>query len=303
MAFRSGGRVLHNSGTSMVETIRYILEGTQANFDDLVLRNSRSGLVVVDFWAPWVGPSLRQRELLMRVARQFDGRFLLVTINTDDHPELARRLNIRSLPLFKLFRQGREIESYHGVQPEADYPRIFERHLGGDADPLIGQALRYWQSGKLEWALAELAEAAVQSPEVPRYPELMVKLLMREGRHDDAAAILDALPDGLRENEALRSLHAHLSIIRAGTADADPDALRERLADTDDPDLRFQLASRLVVLDRYEEALEEFLYLARHRADYREDLARRCMLALFTLLGEQEKVLTRFRSALFQLEH
>ncbi|MES9927211.1 MAG: thioredoxin domain-containing protein, partial [Candidatus Thiodiazotropha sp. 6PDIVS] len=58
----------------------YILEGSRENFDRLVLENSKRGLVVVDFWAPWAGPSLRQQEILSDLAKNYDGRFLLVTV-------------------------------------------------------------------------------------------------------------------------------------------------------------------------------------------------------------------------------
>jgi putative thioredoxin len=43
----------------------YAYAGTAENFDTLVLENSRKGPVLVDFWAPWAGPSLRQGELLL----------------------------------------------------------------------------------------------------------------------------------------------------------------------------------------------------------------------------------------------
>ncbi len=285
----------------MTESVRYILEGNQANFDELVLNNSRAGLVAVDFWAPWVGPSLRQRELLIRAAKRFEGRFLLVSVNTDENPRLASRFGIRSLPLFKLFRHGREIETFHGVQPEADYPRIFARHLGGDTDPVIENAVRLWQGGQPEQALRELAEAAVQRPEESSYPILMVKLLMRQQRIDDALAILDALPEGLRDNEELAALHAHLTMISLGTGEIDEAEPRTR--GEEDAEARFRSACRLVVGDRYEEALEQLLYLAREHPRFRDGMPRRCMIALFRLLDEGDEVLLRYRSALFQLDH
>ena len=69
----------------------FIFEGTELNFDQLVLQNSRKGLVLVDFWAPWVGPSMRQREMLSKLASSYNGRFLLVTVNTDEQKAIASR--------------------------------------------------------------------------------------------------------------------------------------------------------------------------------------------------------------------
>ncbi|MEW8683742.1 MAG: thioredoxin domain-containing protein, partial [Candidatus Thiodiazotropha endolucinida] len=69
----------------------YILEGTVDNFDRLVVENSKRGLVIVDFWAPWVGPSLKQREIFVDLAKRYQGRFLLVSINTDEQKPLAER--------------------------------------------------------------------------------------------------------------------------------------------------------------------------------------------------------------------
>ena len=74
---------------------------------------------MVDFWAPWVGPSLRQREMLSKLATSYDGRFLLVTVNTDEQKAIAGRFAVKSLPSFKLFRGGKVVETLHGVQPEA----------------------------------------------------------------------------------------------------------------------------------------------------------------------------------------
>jgi len=44
----------------------YIVEETSANFAALVLDNSLKGSVLVDFWVPWAGRSLRRGELLRR---------------------------------------------------------------------------------------------------------------------------------------------------------------------------------------------------------------------------------------------
>ena len=46
------------------------------------------------------------------------GRLLVVMLNTDDYEELAPRLEVRSLPLLKIFRNGAVIDTLQGVESE-----------------------------------------------------------------------------------------------------------------------------------------------------------------------------------------
>ena len=175
-------------------TSRFILEANAENFDRLVLENSRLGLVLVDFWASWVGPSLKQRELLIELAERYEGRFLLVSVNTDKQKALAERFGVRSLPSFKLFHRGEMVAEYHGVQPEADYPRIIEQYVQRVVDPVSREAIQAWQSGDPEKALQLLAEGALEDPANLSYPALMAKILMRQKRYEEGHALLSALP-------------------------------------------------------------------------------------------------------------
>ena len=260
---------------------RYILEGTTENFDRLVIDNSRKGLVLVDFWAPWAGPSLRQREILCDLARRYEGRFLLVAVNTDEQKPLAERFGVRSLPSFKLFRHGQLVEEYHGVQPEADYPRIIEQQIARQLDPVSARAVAAWQAGEPERALQLLAEAAVDDPQNLAYPALMGKILMREGREEDAHTLLSALPEAAQVQPQVSGL----------------------LDDPEDAPARYQLAASLLMADHLEEALEQLLYLTRHHSDYRQDIARKGMRAVLERLDGEDPRVARYRRELYRLDY
>ena len=187
----------------------YAFAGTAENFDTLVLENSRKGPVLVDFWAPWAGPSLRQGELLRRLARDYGGRFLLVSLDTGREKRIAERYGVKTLPSCKLFRNGGVVEEVHGMQTEGDYRRLVERHLRPLADRAQAAALTAWDAGDQDRAIQVLAEAAMAEPENPSVPLLLAKLLIRQGRHADAQAVLAALPKELRQAGEIRRLHAH----------------------------------------------------------------------------------------------
>ena len=287
----------------MTET-PFILEGTSQNFDRLVIENSHKGLVLVDFWAPWVGPSMRQREMLSDLARAHEGRFLLVSVNTDEQKALAQRFSVRSLPNLKLFRHGEMIAEYHGVQPEADYPRIIDQYVPKRLDPVSRQAVATWQSGDAERALQILVEAAIEHPQKLEFPALMGKILLREDRLEDAHELLSALPEEAQADADISRLLSHLSLLLASREADSVEILKQRVSDNPhDPEARYQLAASLLTGDQLEPALEHLLYLAHHHAGFRDGIARKGMQALLDMLDPQDEQVARYRRALYRLNY
>jgi putative thioredoxin len=279
----------------------YILEGTGENFSNLVLDNSRKGPVLVDFWAAWAGPSLRQGELLRRLARAYGGRFLLVSLDTDREKEIAHRYGVKGVPSCKFFRHGKVAEEVHGMQTEADYRALIERHLMPLADRAQAAALAAWEAGDQDKAIQVLAEAAMTEPDNAAVPLMLAKLLIRQGRHSDAHAVLAALPQALRSGGEIRRLYTHLALIMAAAA-APPEAeLTAALAqDPDDHAARFALAARRMVADDYAAALGHFAELERRAPGYHDGLAHEALLLAMDLLGPDHEQVRRYRRSLFE---
>jgi putative thioredoxin len=282
----------------------FILEGTAENFDRLVLENSRCGLVLVDFWAPWVGPSLRQREILSDLAEQHGGRFLLVSVNTDEQKQLAERFGVRSLPSFKLFHQGEMVAEYHGVQPEADYPRIVAQYVQKALDPSCREAITAWQAGQPDKALQLLAEAAVNQPQNLSFPALMGKILMRQERYREALALLTALPSEAQDEAEIRNLLAHLDFIVTAQEAIPRERLEQALDERpDDPELSYRLAASALIGDDIETALDLLLALARSHPGYRNGIARKGMRAVLERLDGEDERVARYRRELYRLDY
>lgn len=276
------------------------LEATRENFARLVLENSRKGPVLVDFWASWAGPSMRQRELLLRLAGEYGGRFLLVTVNTDKEKDIARELGVKSLPSCKLFLRGEPVGHLHGMQTEAEYRELIERHLVPVADKVQAAALKCWQAGDQEKAIQVLAEGAMAAPENPAIPILLTKLLIQAERYRDAHAVLDSLPEALSEHEEIRRLHTHLELILAGKDAPSPEALINLLEkDPQDAEARFKLAAAHLLEDDYAAALDQLAQLVRRNPGFRRGLARRALQEVLDVLGPNDERARRYRQALF----
>jgi putative thioredoxin len=282
----------------------YVLEGTVSNFDRLVVENSKRGLVIVDFWAPWVGPSFKQKEILVGLAAQYEGRFLLVSVNTDEQKPLAERFGVRSLPSFKLFHFGEMVAEYHGVQPEADYPRIIDEYVRRQPDAASREAIATWQAGDSQKALALLAEAVVADPQNLSLPALMAKILMREQRFGDAHTLLSSLPEQAQNSIEVRNLLVHLDLIVTAKGAETADTLIQRLEkNSEDSDTRYRLAAVRLVGDDPEAALRLLLEIARGHPDYRKGIARKAMRAVLDQLDARDERVAHYRRELYRLDY
>jgi putative thioredoxin len=277
------------------------LEATRENFAQLVLENSHKGPVLVDFWAPWAGPSLRQREVLLRLAREYGGRFLLVTLDTDRQKEMAQKMGIKSLPSCRLFRHGKLVEQLHGMRTESEYRELIERHILPLADKVQAAALKAWRRGDREKAVRVLAEGAMAEPENPVLSLLLAKLLVQDERADDAYSVLSSLPDAVANDSRIERLRTHLELILAARG-AEPQShlLAVLRGAPDQSEVRFTLAAACLMADDYSVALEHLAELHRRDPTWRGGLPpRRALLVLLDLLGPEDERTGHYRQILF----
>lgn len=87
---------------------------TDGNFDDEVLKSTEP--VLVDFWAPWCGPCQMMGPIVDEVAEEMKGKAKVGKLDVDENPTKASEYSIMSIPSLKIFKGGKVVKEFMGVQ-------------------------------------------------------------------------------------------------------------------------------------------------------------------------------------------
>jgi putative thioredoxin len=241
---------------------------TPATFEHEVLEASAEVPVLVDFWAPWCAPCRALGPILEKLERDYAGRFKLVKVNSDEHQELAAAFGVRSIPDVIAFRNGKPAAHFLGALPESQVRAFIDRLLPSAAD--------------LE-DLARLDHA---------------EQLIEEKQAEEAERLLGEVQPNAALDARREALLAAARFSRAAGG-ADEGALSRKLAaQPEDLEARFALAQVHAAAHRYREAMDELLAIVRKDKQWRDGEARKQLVNLFTLAGNQPELVSEYRRRL-----
>ena len=89
----------------------------------------KDGVSLVDFNAPWCAPCRAQEPILKKLADKFRERASVAGMNIDENQKTASTLGIQSIPTLAIFKNGKEIDRFVGLQSEEVLSKAIENAL------------------------------------------------------------------------------------------------------------------------------------------------------------------------------
>ena len=110
-------------------------EITDANFDDSI----KSGVALVDFWAPWCAPCRLVGPIVEELAVEYQGRLRIAKVNTETDQREATRYGVQGIPTMILFDGGAEVNRVVGALPKPLLQLWIEKSVGRQGDGVRAQ--------------------------------------------------------------------------------------------------------------------------------------------------------------------
>lgn len=113
----SGKHLSQNPKPNLEEVLEMAMQLTDANFDTEV--TNATGVVLVDFWAPWCGPCRMVGPIIEEISQEYEGKAKVGKLNVDENGVTAGKFGVMSIPTMLIFKDGKVVEQLVGALPKA----------------------------------------------------------------------------------------------------------------------------------------------------------------------------------------
>ncbi len=267
--------------------MEYSIDVNEENFEEAVIEKSFEKPVVIDFWAQWCGPCQILKPTLEKLAKEYG--FVLAKVNVDENPSLAHQFGVQGIPDVKIMINGQVVDQFVGALPEKKIREILSKHIKTEADKLLEEAKIEVLNGNREKAEEIFKYLLDKYPDNKKIILEAAKFFINENKLDIAEKLLNEIKEYDKEYyteaQAVRELITFKRVCEEGEETTEIDRL-------------FKEASCSVLEGDYRKALDIFLDIVQKDRSYRDDGARKAMIAIFNLLGEGDELTKEYRRKL-----
>jgi putative thioredoxin len=272
---------------------RLVVDVDDSTFTQLI-EVSRSVPVIVDLWAAWAEQSTRLSATLIKLAREYAGRFVLARVEVERSPQLAQAFQAQQVPTVAAVIGGRPIGLFVGDLPEAEARDAVEQVLAFAAQNGVTGTVPVDETD---------ADAEAAEPEPAPLPPLHQEAYDAIERGDFQAAI-DAYTKAIAQNPAdadAKAGLAQVSLLHRLQGKTLDEVRAAAAAAPEDVSAQLDVADADLSGGHVEDAFDRLLTLFPKLDAEGKNRVRERLVELFEVVGSSDARVVRARGRLASL--
>ncbi|MEP7034522.1 MAG: tetratricopeptide repeat protein [Actinomycetota bacterium] len=262
-----------------------VIEGTDSGFQAIITGTQTVPAVAV-LWSGRLPASREFVDVVASVARSYEGRVQVVSIDVDANPGLLQAFQVQSVPVTLGLVAGQPVPLFMGVQPVEQVQSYL--------DELLKLAAEHGVTGRVA-ATTATEEAA--EPELSPLHQEAFDAIERDDLEAAAAAYTQAMAQDPADDEAVAGL-AQVKLMQRTTG-VDPLAARAAAAAAPtDIEAQMVVADIDVLGGHVEDAFLRLIDMVRATEGDERDMVREHLIELFAVVGTHDERVQKARRAL-----
>ena len=280
-----------------------IVDSDTASFSNDVIEASKTGPILVDFWADWCAPCKQLTPILEELVKSYKGLIKLVKIDTEKNQELSQQLQIQSLPTVYAFYEGQPIDGFSGAMPENEVKKFINKVIdasGGnkieELQKAIEDAEKLFNEEDFESALNAFSNLLSAEANNAKIIAGYGKCLLKLERNEEVKELLEGLEDDMLNDKNIISLIALSKLEKNNkTAGTPEEYIEEVNINPNNHELRFKLAEAYLASNLRQEGIEQLLIIVKKDRKWEDDKARKKIIELLDAFGEDDPITSETR--------
>jgi putative thioredoxin len=275
------------------------IEVTLENFQQIILEESKTKPVLVDFWAEQVPESLQLRDKLAADLNGFESHVLFATVDCQTQQQIAQQFGIQGLPTAILVKDGQPLDGLTGPQSDDNIKEFLAKHLPKQEDLLLAQAQQLLADNNVNDAFTVINSAYQLDSERADIKLIFSDVYLQTGKITEAEALLSTILM-VDQDSYYQALVAKLELATQAADSPEIKALEAQLAnDIDNIELQHQLVAQYSQVNRQEEAL--VLLFRLMQKDSSDAVSKTLYLDVLKSLPDGDSLANKYRRKLYTL--
>lgn len=272
---------------------------TLENFQQVVLEESKTKLVLVDFWAQQIPESLELRDKLANALADQSDVIIFATVDCETQGQIAQQFGIQGLPTAILVKEGQPLDGLSGPQTDDTINEFLAKYLPKEQDLLLKQAVNLLTENNANDAFKLITQAHQLDSERADIKLVLADVYIQTGKISEAESLLASIKM-IDQDSYYQSLMSKLELASQAADSPEIKALEQQLiSEPENIDVQHQLAAQYSQVNRHEDALVILFRLVQK--DGSDVTSKDLLLDILKSLPDGDALANKYRRKLYTL--